>query len=174
MINVDDAEAKVNDIKRSLEAAEEELRLARNEQYKRVTNRPCPECGHLVGMGSMPSKEGVPDSRSVECQGCERRWDVQIVWNGGKPLEPANYKVEWTWRGWVFSEFPPSSLTNDQLQKAKEYLEGLGAGAVPGEKERLNALIFDQVRRMDARKLDDIRDTNISILELLKAKLGGQ
>lgn len=88
MISIDDAELKVNEAKNVLAQAEEELRLARNEAYRRVTSRPCPECGHLISLNGMPNKEGETDSHSVECPNCERSWDIQITWNGGPALEP--------------------------------------------------------------------------------------
>lgn len=174
MISIDDAELKVNEAKNVLAQAEEELRQARNEAYRRVTSRPCPECGHLISLNGMPNKEGVPDSHSVECPGCERSWDIQITWNGGPALEPANYALKWTWRGWNFKNEPVGKLTNDQLQDLKDYYQDLGDGATVVQKQHYQALIMEQIRRMDARKLDDIRDTNLSILSILKAKFGGQ
>lgn len=171
-MNIDEAQAKVDDLKRSLEAAEEELRQARNEAYQRVVNRPCPECGTLVGLASLPNKEGIPTTVPAQCEGCGRRWELKTTWNGGSTLEPNNYKLAWTWRGWLYDEFPPPSLTNEQLQNLKDYYEDLGEGATPAERERLKALIFEQVRRMDARKLDEIKETSVTILDLLKAKLG--
>jgi predicted RNA-binding Zn-ribbon protein involved in translation (DUF1610 family) len=173
-MNIDEAQSKVNDIKRALEAAEEELRQARAEAYRRVTSRPCPECGHLIGLNGMPNKQGETDSHSVECPNCERSWDVAITWNGGPALEPVNYALKWTWRGWSFKNEPVGKLTNDQLQDLKDYYQDLGDGATVVQKQHYQTLIMEQVRRMDARRLDEIRDTNMSILEILKNKFKGE
>jgi hypothetical protein len=172
MKNIADCEFKVKEAKNALSSAEMELQDARNAAHNAVVNRPCPSCGFLVNIGNPPSKEGLPVSNPAQCEECGRRYDVKVSYGGGSTYELASYPVQFTFRGYLSDQLSVEKLTGEQIELEKSYLFELADGKTPNQANREKDLIFEQMRRQDASRIDTLVKQNASIIELLKAKLG--
>jgi len=161
---------RVNDLKRELAIAENAVIEATRAQERLCSTRPCPEDGTSLNIGPLPDKEGPQGARTntAECEKCGRLWSVHIVYSGGDRLEPKSYFCDFDHRGYIWDDAPVSKLTNEQLQLSKDHIAQLGEAAIPAQRDRLNALIHEEILRLDARKLDMIQSQNASIIELLK------